>query len=136
MGKQYRTREASITVVDSRTALTTLASATAESPANIPVPAGMSELESVFTSFGPDFAVVGSANFFLRLEGDGLKESPQFVPAGAAGNNVATGGQAVILADRHKLGIGVVPGNTIGLSAEMAGADIGTVAFGATLQFK
>ena len=136
MGKQYRTRDASITAVDTRTAATTLASATAESPANIPVPAGSTTLDEVIAAIGPDLAVAGSASFFARLEGDGLKESPQYVPIGAAGNNVATGGQAVIKGNRHKLEIGVTPGNTIAVSVEMAGADIGTVAVGVTLVFK
>jgi len=135
MGKQYRTRETSITALDTRTAATTLASATAESPANIPVPQGVSTLERVITAIGPDYAATGSAAFFARLEGDGLAESPQYVPMGAAGGSVATGGRSVNLATILPLGIGVTSGNTIAVSVEMVGADIGTVAAGVTLCF-
>jgi hypothetical protein len=136
MGKNYRTREGSITAVDTRTALTTLASATAESPANIPVPRDMTELESLIVAIGPDFAAAGSASFFVRLEGDGLDDSPVYVPAGAVGGDVATGARAHGHATKIPLGVKVVPGNTIAVSAEMAGADIGTVAISVTLVFK
>ena len=136
MSKDYRTREGSITAVDTRTALTTLASATAESPSNVPVPRGRSKLHSVIVVIGPDFAATGSASFFVRLEGDGLADSPQFIAVGAVGNDIATGTRAHFLAKQILLDVDVVPGNTIAVSAEMAGADIGTVAVGVTLVFE
>ena len=135
MSKDYRTREGSITAIDTRTALTPLASATAESPSHIPVPKDKTTLVGVIVAAGPDFAATGSASFFLRLEGDGLKDSPQFAPAGAFGGSVATGHRRVNRANLVPMDVDVVPGNTIALSAEMAGADIGTAAFGATLIF-
>lgn len=135
MSKDYRTREGSITAVDTRTALTTLASATAESPANIPVPKDKTKLIGAIVAVGPDYAATGSASFFIRLEGDGLKDSPQYIPAGAFGGSVATGARSVNRAVEVPLDVDVIPGNTIAVSAEMAGADIGTVAAGVTLVF-
>lgn len=135
MGKFYRTREGSITAVDTRTALTTLASATAESPSSIVVPKGATKLHSALVAVGPDFAAAGSATFFFRLEGDGLVDSPLYGPIDAAGGSVATGARAAIPAQRIPLDADVIPGNTIAVSAEMAGADIGTVAVGVTLIF-
>jgi hypothetical protein len=135
MSKYYRTREGSLTAIDTRVALTTLASATAESPANIPVPRDATRLEGVIVCAAPDFAAGASAGFFVRLEGDGLKDSPQYVPAGAAGNDVTTGARTGFQASFIPLGVDVVPGNTIAVSAEMVGADIGTAAIGVTLVF-
>ena len=135
MSKDYRTREGSITAVDTRTALTTLASATAESPSNVPVPRDKTKLVGVLVAVGPDFAAAGSATFFIRLEGDGLEDSPQFIAAFAAGGSVATGARSVNRARYIPMDVGVIPGNTIAISAEMAGADIGTVAIGVTLIF-
>lgn len=136
MGKKYRTREGSITAVDTRTALTTLGSATAESPANIPVPRDCSELEAVILAYGPDFAGAGSASFFIRLEGDGLDDSPQYIAAGASASELTTGSRGHRNPQRIPVGVKVIPGNTIAVSAEMCGADIGTVAIGVTLVFK
>jgi hypothetical protein len=135
MSKDYRTREGSITAIDTRTAMTTLASAVAESPANIPVPKDKTKLVGVIVAVGPDFAAAGSASFFVRLEGDGLDDSPQFIPVGAFGGSVATGGRATVRAVYIVLDVAVIPGNTISVSGEMCGADIGTVAIGATLVF-
>jgi hypothetical protein len=136
MSRDYRTREAPITAADTRTAMTFLASATAESPANIPVPKGRSKLIGALVAVGPDYAATGSASFFIRLEGDGLEDSPQYVPVGAHGGSVATGARSVNSARLIPLDVGVIPGNTIALSGEMAGADIGTVAIGCTLIFE
>lgn len=135
MSKDYRTREGSITAVNTRTALTTLASATPESPANIPVPREKTKLAGVLVAVGPDFAVPGSASFFIRLEGDGLEDSPQFIPAGAFGGSVATGARSLNTTVFVPIDVAVIPGNTIAVSAEMCGADIGTAAIGITLIF-
>ena len=135
MSKDYRTREGAITAVDTRTALTTLASATAESPANIPVPKDKTKLSGLIVAVGPDYAATGSAAFFIRLEGDGLVDSPQFAPVAAFGSSVATGARSVNKASIVPLDADVVPGNTIAISAEMVGADIGTAAIGVTLIF-
>lgn len=135
MSKQYRTREGSITAVDTRTALTTLASATAESPSNIVVPKEAKMLLEAIVACAPDFAATGSASFFFRLEGDGLEDAPVFGPINAAGGDIATGARAGIRAQRVPLGVPVVPGNSIAVSAEMAGTDIGTAAVGVTLVF-
>lgn len=135
MSKFYRTREAPITAVDTRTALTFLGSATAESPSNIVVPKGATKLLEARASVGHDFAATGSNSFFFRLEGDGLEDSPVFGPIGAFGSSVATGIRRMNPSYRIPLDVPVVPGNSIAVSAEMAGADGGTVACGVTLVF-
>jgi hypothetical protein len=135
LGRQYRTREGTITAVDTRTALSTLASATAESPAAPPVPAGATKLVGVITAFAPDFSSAGSASFFVRLEGDGIPGGPYVIAAGAAGNNLSTGGQAAIPGKFHKTDLEVKPPNGITISAEMVGVTLGTAEVGVTLVF-
>ena len=135
MSKQYRTREGSLTSIDTRVALTTLASATAESPANIVVPAGASKLALALVAAAPDFAAGGQVSVFARLEGDGLKDSPLFIPIGNYGNDVTTGARFGQKGMKVPLDADVIPGNSIAVSAEMAGVDIGTVAVGVTLVF-
>ena len=135
MAKYYRTREAPITAVDTRTALTFLGSSTAESPSNVVVPKGATKLLEVRAAVGHDFAATGSNSFFFRLEGDGLEDSPVFGPIGAFGSSVATGIRRVNPSYSVPIDVPVIPGNSIAISAEMAGADGGTVAVGVTLVF-
>lgn len=135
MSKFYRTREAPITALDTRTALTFLGSATAESPSNVVVPKGATKLVEARASLGHDFAVASSNSFFFRLEGDGLEDSPVFGPIAAFGSSVATGIRRVNPSYRIPLDVPVIPGNSIAISAEQAGADGGTIAAGVTLVF-
>lgn len=133
MAKLYRSREGTVTAVDTRTQLSTLGSETAPGP--LLVPAEAKSLNAVISAFGADFAAAQDAVILLRLEGPGLPEGPECLVIGAAGVQVATGGNAMRTAQRLPLDIPVTPANEILVFAEMVGEDIGSVTVGATLEF-
>lgn len=133
MAKLYRSREGTVTAVDTKTQLSTLGSETAPGP--LLVPAEAKSLAAVIATFGADFAAAQDAAILLRLEGPGLPEGQECVTIGAAGVQVATGGNAARKALRIPLDIPVTAANEILVFAEMVGEDIGSVTVGATLEF-
>jgi len=133
MPKQYRTREGSVTAVDTKTGLTTQGSISA--PGTLYVPDGTSRLESVIVAACGNFAATGSASLFIRLEGSGLPEGPEVISIGAIGGNSTTGIQGAIPAKKILLDVPVTPGNDVLIYAEMAGADVGTIEVCVTLVF-
>lgn len=133
MAKLYRSREGTVTAIDTKTQLSTLGSETAPGP--LLVPAEAKSLSAVIATFGADFAAAQDAAILLRLEGPGLPEGQECVTIGAAGVQVATGGNAARKALRIPLDIPVTPANEILVFAEMVGEDIGSVTVGATLEF-
>jgi len=133
MPKQYRTREGSVTLADTKTGLTTQGSIS--EPGALYVPDGMSRLESVIVAACGDYSVPGSASLFIRLEGSGLPDGPEVISIGAIGGNSTTGIQAAIAAKKIPVNVPVTPGNDILVYAEMAGADVGTVEVCVTLVF-
>ena len=134
MSKLYRSREGSITAVDTKTQLTTLGSETAPGPLLVPAAAKM--LKAVIMAIAPDLATAADGTFLVRLEGPGLPEGPETIAAGASGVQVATGGSYVEGAKRVELNVPVVPSNEILLFAENAGEDSGTSTVGVTLEFE
>lgn len=129
----YRSREGTVTAVDTKTQLTTLGSETAPGP--LLVPAAAKSLNAIIAAFAPDFAAAQDAVILVRLEGPGLPEGPESFTIGAAGVQVATGGNAADTAKRLLVDIPVTPANEILVFAEMAGEDIGSVTVGVTLEF-
>ena len=90
MAKIYRSREGTVTAVDSKTQLTTLGSEAAPGP--LLIPSAAQSIAAVIATFGADFAAAQDGALILRLEGPGLPEGPETVTIGAAGVQVATGG--------------------------------------------
>ncbi len=133
MSKMYRSREGSVTALDTKTQLTSLGSETAPGP--LLVPAAAKSLAAVIVTFAPDFAVAADAVVLVRLEGPGLPEGPEVVTVGAAGVQVATGGNGARKALRIPLDIPVTSANEIICFGEMVGEDLGTVTVGVTLEF-
>lgn len=133
MSKMYRTREGSVTAVDTKTQLTTLGSETAPGP--LLVPAAAKSIGAVIVTFGADYAVAADGVILVRLEGPGLPEGPETVTVGAVGVQVATGGNSAQKALRIPLDIPVTPANEIICFGEMVGEDVGTVTVGVTLEF-
>lgn len=133
MPKIYRSREGTVTAIDTKTQLTTLGSETAPGP--LLVPADATKVAAVIATFGADYAAAQDAALFIRLEGPGLPEGPEALCIGAAGVQVATGGNSAQKALRIPLDIPCTPANEILIFAEMAGEDIGSVTVGATLEF-
>lgn len=132
--KLYRSREGTVTAIDTKTQLTTLGSETAPGP--LLVPAEAKSLGAVITSFGADYAAAQDGALMIRLEGPGLPEGPETIVIGAAGVQVATGGNSAQTATRSPLDIPVTPANEILVFAELVGEDIGSITVGATLEFQ
>lgn len=134
MPKLYRSREGEVTDIDTKTQLTTLGSETAPGPLLIPNNAKM--LLGVIVAVVGNHSTINDANFFIRLEGPGLKEGPEVIAAGAEGTQVATGGAAGKKAEMIPLNIPVQPSQEILIFGEMGGEDIGAAQFGVTLIFE
>ena len=133
MAKLYRTREGTITAVDTKSQLTTLGSESAPGP--LLVPAQAKVLKAIIFAVAPNFAVAADGAFIARLEGPGLPEGPEVIAIGAAGVAVATGGHANSNALRIELDIPVTASNEILIFAENVGEDIGEATVGVTLEF-
>lgn len=133
MAKLYRSREGTVTAIDTKTQLSTLGSESAPGP--LLVPSAAKSLAAVHAVFGADYAAAQDGALLIRLEGPGLPEGPEVLPIGAAGVQVATGGNSMQKAVRIPLEIPVTPANEILIFAELVGEDIGSVTVGCTLEF-
>lgn len=133
MAKQYRTREGTVTAVNTKTALSTVGSETAPGP--LLVPQGAKTLKGIITAFGCDLGVAADGGYLLRIEGSGLPEGSETMTVGASGVPVATGGVYTLPGVYTELNIPVTPANEILLFAENLGEDTGNTTVGATLVF-
>ena len=133
MSKLYRTREGTVSAVDTRTQLTTLGSETAPGP--LLVPQGVTKLVGIMAAQCFNMAAATGYSALVRLEGPGLKEGPECVGIGAGGVPVATGGNGVVGAVMIPLDLEVVPANEILVFGEMCGTDVGSSEFVVTLVF-
>lgn len=131
--KNYRTREGDVTVLDTKTQLTTVGSETA--PGALVVPHGMTHITGVIVAQIMNFAAATAYSSLIRLEGAGLKNGPESFAAGAGGVPVATGGNGVNHAVRIPVNLEVVAAQEILIFAEMMSADIGGAGFVVTLEF-
>lgn len=133
MSKLYRSREGSVTAVDTKTQLTTLGSETAPGP--LLIPAGAKMLKAVIATVACDLATAADGTHFIRLEGPGLPEGPETLAVGASGAQVATGGSYTNPAFRFELDVPIIPSNEIIIFGENAGEDSGSTGIGVTLEF-
>ena len=128
------TLEGDITAVDTRTALTTQGSITAPSTV---VPSGVSKIDRIILAAAADIgAAAGRASFFLRLGGPAILGGEQNIAFGASGGGTASAfppGSFIAATTINNADINVSPSDTISVSAEMAGQDIGTVRIVVTL---
>jgi hypothetical protein len=134
MSRQYRTREGSVTAIDTRTQLSTLGSETAPGP--LLVPQGRTKIAQVIVAQASNQAAAASYSALVRLEGPGLPEGPEVFAVGAGGVPVATGGNGVNPAIKINVDIPVTPANEILVFGEMAGADAGALEMAVTLVFE
>lgn len=133
MPKVYRSREGTITAVDSKTQLTTLGSESAPGP--LLVPASAKLIKAIIAAFTPDFGNATGGTLFVRLEGPGLPGGPETLAIGGAGAQVATGGSGGLLASRVEVNIPVTPANEILVFAENGGGGLELTTVGVTLEF-
>ena len=134
MAKLYRTREGTVSAVDTRTQLSTLGSESAPGP--LLVPQGVSKIVGIIAAQCFDMAAATGYSALIRLEGPGLSEGPECIGIGAGGVPVATGGNGVNKAIQIPVDIPVVPANEILIFGEMCGIDVGSSEFAVTLVFE
>jgi hypothetical protein len=134
MPKLYRTREGTVTAVDTKTQLTTLGSETAPGP--LLVPQGVKTLVKIIAAQCFNMGAATGYSFLVRLEGPGLPMGPEVIALGAGGVPVATGGNGVLPAIQVPLNIPVTSGNEILIFGEMVGTDVGSSECVCTLVFE
>lgn len=133
MSKLYRTREGTVSAVDTKTQLTTLGSETAPGP--LLVPQGVKTLVKIIAAQMFNMAAATGYSALIRLEGPGLPKGPEVIGIGVGGVPVATGGNGVLKAIEIPLNIEVTSGNEILIFGEMVGTDVGSSEFVCTLVF-
>ena len=134
MSKVYRTREGTVSAVDTRTQLSTLGSESAPGP--LLVPQGKTRLVKIIAAQCFNMGAATSYSALVRLEGPGLPEGPESFGIGAGGASVATGGNGVNRAVEIDCDIPVTSANEILVFGEMCGTDVGSSEFGVTLVFE
>ncbi|MEK7578904.1 MAG: hypothetical protein AAB456_04340 [Patescibacteria group bacterium] len=134
MAKVFRSREGTITAVDTKTQLTTLGSETAPGP--LLVPAGAKKISAIITALACDLGNATGGTIFIRLEGPGLPEGPETLTVGGFGAQVATGGSYSMLANKVKIDIPVTASNEILIFAENGGGGLESTTVGVTLEFE
>lgn len=122
------TVEGEITAVDTLTRITTQGSVA--SPSRL-TPPDASMLKRVFYAIGSDCAADGEVTYILRLGGDAIRGGEQVIVLGSESwIDVASGGDG----ENHgmpaqvldNLDLEITPNETLDISLEMAGVDIGT----------
>jgi len=122
------TVEGDITAVDTLTRLTAQGSVT--SPSRL-TPPDASILKRVILAISSDAAADGEVSYILRLGGDAIKGGEQAIIVGAESFiDVAAGGdgdgEPVSPMIIDNLDLDITPGETLDISVEMAGVDVGT----------
>lgn len=134
MARLYRTREGTVSAVDTRTQLSTLGSEAAPGP--LLVPQGVSKIVGVIAAQCFNMAAATGYSALVRLEGPGLKNGPEALAIGAGGVPVATGGNGVNPAKFIPFEVDVIPAQEILVFGEMCGTDVGSSEFVVTLVFE
>jgi|ETNmetMinimDraft_33_1059910.scaffolds.fasta_scaffold01744_7 hypothetical protein len=122
------TVEGDITAVDTLTRLTTQGSVTAPSRLT---PPDATTLKRVFYAIASDNAADGEVTYILRLGGDAIRGGEQtFVLGSESWVDVAAGGdgdnKGMVVQILDNLDLEITPNETLDISLEMAGVDIGT----------
>ena len=132
------TVEGDLTAVDTLTRLTTQGSVTA--PSRL-APPDASILKRVIVAVASDGVADGEVSYILRLGGDAIKGGEQTIIVGAegsiagqAGSDEAPAAMTPIVLDN--LDLEITPNETLDISAEMAGVDVGSATIVATAIFQ
>ena len=132
---EYRTREGTITAVDSETAITGLYGVSTASA--VQVPANTSRIIGMMVSFQTDSAANGSSTFAVKISGDGLSGVQQIVVCGGVGvDGTPASNGATSAAQQIPLDLTTVASNQISISAFMGGSDTGSIECAVTLIFQ
>lgn len=132
------TLEGDLASVDTKTIISTQGSVTAPS---VVTPAGTKKIVRIFATCSADGAAAGSAVFFARLGGNAVLNGEQTIMVSAAGIVAVQAGSdqaperpVTFIWDDCDLDIS--PADTIEISGEMAGTDLGTAGLAVTLVFE
>lgn len=106
MSEQHIVLEGDITAVDTATQLTGFFGGTAETQ----IPEGVSRIKEIKTCVVSDGKVLGASTFGVRIQGKGIKDSPQDINAGGIGGQLVTSNNVYSPVERHPVKIGVTPG--------------------------
>src|SRR3990167_6127840 len=122
------TVEGDLTAVDTLVRLTAQGSITAPSRLT---PPDATIIKRVIFAVNSDCAADGEVNYILRLGGDAIKGGEQtFVLGAESWIDVATAGDGInndmVVACLDNLDLEVTPNETLDISVEMAGVDVGT----------
>lgn len=122
------TVEGDLTAVDTLTRLTAQGSVT--QPSRL-TPPDATLLKRIVYAIAGDNAADGEANFLLRISGDAVKGGEQTIVLGGgsfidvqSGSDAGRQGMSAMILDN--LDIEIVPNETLDLSLEMVGVDVGT----------
>ena len=131
------TVEGDITGVDTLTRLTTQGSVAAPSRLT---PPDAAMLKRVFYAVASDNAADGEVTYILRLGGDAIRGGEQTFVIGSEGwIDVASGGdgdnKGMVAQILNNLDLEITPNETLDISVEMAGVDIGTATIVVTAIF-
>jgi len=131
------TVEGDITAVDTLVRLT--AQGSVVSPSRL-TPPDATMLKRIFFAVASDCAADGEVNYILRLGGDAIKGGEQsLIIAAESWIDVAAGGDGtnndmpIMMIDN--LNLEITPNETLDISAEMAGVDVGTATIVVTAIF-
>lgn len=131
------TVEGDLTAVDTLVRLTTQGSVA--SPSRL-TPPDATLLKRVIFAVGSDAAADGEVNYILRLGGDAIKGGEQTFILGAesyidvqAGSDSAHGSMVPMVLDN--LDLEITPNETLDISVEMAGVDVGSATVVVSAQF-
>lgn len=131
------TVEGDLATVDLRTALTTQGSVTGPS---LVTPPKITKIDRIFVAAAAEGLAAGSASFILRLGGNAVKDGEQVITIGAGGYIAPQAGSDegpsyVTATELPDVDISCASSDTIAISAEMAGQDLGTAHVVTTLFF-
>lgn len=131
------TVEGDVNSVDTRVILTGQGSVSSPS---LVIPAEMNKIKQVIAAVGSDGAAAASAVFFLRIGGNAVLGGEQVLMIGGHGGQTPQAGsdQAPSIMTPFVLenaDIDVRPSDTLTISGEMAGADVGDTTFCVTLVY-
>lgn len=133
MSKLYRTREGTVSAVDTRTQLSTLGSEAAPGP--LLVPQNVTKIVGIVAAQCFNMAAATGYSALVRLEGPGLQNGPESIGIGAGGVPIATGGNGVVPGVMIPFEVDVIPAQEILMFGEMCGTDVGSAEFAVTLIF-
>lgn len=131
------TVEGDVNAIDSRTSLTAQGSVTA--PSRI-TPPDATKIERIVVAAGNDGLAAGQGNMFLRLNGAAIKGGEQIIAVGGHCSQTVQSGsdagpslfEALVLED---IDIEVSPSESLDISAELTGVDVGDTSIAVTLFF-